>query len=300
MLIFCFLYCLIIVNLTIITEKSYSELPSISRQTIKDYESDWYTNAFDSEKKFNFDASQLYKTYNSLFGPGDINDISSVTLSSKGKILNVTLWLTGPFNEIPKTYIPEYYIKFDVDSNLGTGDEWGKEYLFNIKWNNDTQTWRQIFQEYSNTKNIRIVQQNLNYSNFYSQVDSGIIKKEIKSSDYLNCCYLSIPIDLMIMNYPKSYSISFFVKEKIDIALKNKNLIKCIDENNKNIKCTINSNEINMGFTLNNTKYNITLPRSIEFLDSIPAISIPLPFYQISQESQKINLTQQQKSSHYN
>ena len=114
---------MILVTFNNIAEKSFSESSTLNHQFVIDYPSDWFSR--DSEKKFNIDASQSYKILYDLFRIEKVNDISSVTFSSDGKILNITLWLTGAFNDKPKTSTPQYYIRFNTDSDINTGDEWG-------------------------------------------------------------------------------------------------------------------------------------------------------------------------------
>jgi hypothetical protein len=106
--------------------------------------------------------------------------------------LNVTFWLTDAFNEHPKKTAPAYYIRFDADSNLVTGDEFGADYLFDVYWNNNTEMWEQIFQEYSPNNQVRVLQFNDNYTNFYSKLDSNIINEKKNQTDYLDCCYVSL------------------------------------------------------------------------------------------------------------
>jgi hypothetical protein len=210
---------------------------------------------------------------NKLFHAENISDISSITASSNGKILNVTFWLTDAFNEHPKKTAPEYYIRFDTDSNLQTGDKFGADYLFDVYWNNDTKTWWQIFQEYSPNNHVRVLQFNNNYTNFYSIFDSNIISGKKKQSDYLNCCYVSFPIDLKLMNNPNTYVMSFHIK---DVVYVNQTLTG-MDNLRKPLTVQVNGD--------------------IKFLDSTADISIPIPTFEFAAESEKINLTQEHKSA---
>jgi hypothetical protein len=89
--------------------------------------------------------------------------------------------------------------------------------LFNVAWNNDTRSWEQIFQEYSSKDHVRIVQMNNNYSNYFSELDLSLINEKKDQSDYLHCCYVSFPIDLKLMNYPKTYVMSFHLMDAISV-----------------------------------------------------------------------------------
>lgn len=194
--------------------------------------------------------------------------------------MNVTFWLTDAFNEHPKKTAPEYYVRFDADSDLLTGDEFGADYLFDVYWNNDTKAWEQIFQEYSPNNHVRVLQINDNYTNFYSKHDSIIINDKENQTDYLDCCYVSFPIDLKLMNYPKDYAMSFHIRNIINInQTVDPTMPVLINENNKLREPT-----------------NERVQGDVEFLDSTADVSIPTPTYEISKESQKINLTQNHKS----
>ena len=288
------------------SENSNAGSPSFSRQQIIDYPLDWYK--MDSNGEFTISASKLRTDLHNIFRIENVSELSAVSFSSDGKILNSTIWLSGPFNPSPKTSNPQYYIRFDTDSNLYTGDKDGAEYVLWIYWNKDTQKWIKILQEFSNTKNIRIVHMDTNYTDFFSKLDSSLINNERKYSDWLNCCYLSIPIDLKNMNYPKSYSMSFHVLDKINISsarIENiidmaSNLTEIIKSNKTNNLTEIIKSKFQNFSNFNmdkNTKQRIMkILSNTQFLDSTGDISVPSPFYQIAPEFQKINLTQNQKS----
>lgn len=247
----------------------HSESPSFGRQQIIDYPSDWYAENT-SQQYFSEPAYSSYLFANKLFHAENISDISSVTLTSDGKILNVTLWLTGPFNEHPTKTSPDYYIRFDTDSNLGTGDKFGADYLFIVSWNNDTQSWEKSILEYSPKGHVRTVQTN-NLTNFYSKLDSQIINGKLKQSDYLDCCYVYFPVDLKLMNYPSNYVISFHIKDNIHVN----QTIAVTDKIGKIKKVQVNG--------------------VVEYLDSTADVSIPTPTYEFAKESQIINLTENHK-----
>ncbi len=202
LIILCAMLMCLIIGLYVTGGKIHADSPTVARQQIIDYPMDWY-QINKTQGYFSDPATTEYVLANSLFNAENISDISSVTYSTDGKILNVTFWLTGPFHERPKRSAPEYYIRFDVDSNLLTGDRYGADYLFDVAWNNDTKSWIQISQEYSpQGKNFRVIQSNTNYTNFFSKLDSHILSERINKTEYLTCCYVSFPVDMKLMNSP--------------------------------------------------------------------------------------------------
>ena len=148
-------------------------------------------------------------------------DIIDITLLSDGRFLNVTYWLSSPFNIKPDKTSPEYYVRFDTDSNPSTGDEKGADYLFDVLWDNGTQSWESVFQEYSKSGKVIPIKYDPNYTSFrFSGYDSLIIEGKVNKTDILNCCYISFPIDLRLINYPAHYTISFYVKNDISSGQK--------------------------------------------------------------------------------
>jgi hypothetical protein len=255
-------------------EKGYTDSPSFARQQIIDFALDWYKKN-NTQDYFSNPAAAEYLLLHLALHIQNTSDISSITTSSNGKILNVTFWLTGPFNEKPTKSIPQYYIRFDADSRLSTGDKFGADYLFAVTWNNDTKSWDQIFQEYSPAgKHFRVIQSSRNYSNFFSNFDSSLISEKVNKTDYLTCCYVSFPIELQMMNYPKTYSMSFHIIDKIGIKPSISLIFK--DKHNKTLG---------------------SLNGPYEYLDSSADMSVPIPTYEVAAESQIINLTQNIKSA---
>jgi hypothetical protein len=106
-----------------------SDSPPFARQQIIDNQLDWYAENT-TLQYFSDSAKDQYVNANKLFNAENVSDISSITASSDGKILNITFWLDGPFNEHPIKTSPDYYVRFDTDSNIGTGDNFGADYLF--------------------------------------------------------------------------------------------------------------------------------------------------------------------------
>lgn len=256
----------------------YSDSPPFARQQIIDYPMDWYGQNT-SQDYFSDPARTSYIYANQIFHAENVSDISSVTSASDGKILNVTFWLNGPFNESPVKTSPAYYIRFDTDSNLHTGDKFGADYLFIVTWNNETHSWEKTLEEFSPKTHLRVMQ-NTNLTNFYSKLDSNIITGKANESDYLDCCYVSLPVDLKMMNYPKSYAMSFHIRDTITInQTVDPTMDILINENNKLREPT-----------------NERVQGDVQFLDSTADVSIPTPTYEISKESQTINLTENRKS----
>src|SRR5918994_3074032 len=79
-------------------------------------------------------------------------DIQKVTYFSNGTVLTATLWLASGFLEKPSANGSNvaviYGILIDADYNQETGRE-GVDYLIEIQWRNETQTWNKGIIEYS-------------------------------------------------------------------------------------------------------------------------------------------------------
>ena len=261
--------------------------PPFGHEEIPDSLKNWAVKK-NKANYFEENGNLIYIFFNNAVKTEILSRISSVTASSDGKILNVTFWLTGPFNKNPVKNSPEYYIKFDSDSNSNTGDNFGNEYMFNVSWINKSKTWNQKFQEFSPKGPLRLIDNNNNYTNFFSPYDRLIFNKTVlrssselldellqnKIGDYsgLYCCYVTFPIDLKLMNYPDKYTMSFYVKDRL-----NADYINFKDNTKKGTKA-----------------FNLTGP--VEFLDSAGVISIPKPTFEYASESENITVTPSHKS----
>jgi hypothetical protein len=250
---------------------SFSDSPSLNRHEIRDDVGDWFTRNT-TEGEFTHDASKIEPSLQKALNTEKTGDIVAVTLVSNGEILNVTYWLSSPFNNNPVKNSPEYYIRIDIDANPLTGDKHGADYLFDILWNNDTKKWQSVLQEYSITGNVRPIEFNAIYAGFhYSQYDSEIIAGRVNKTDYLNCCYISFPIDLKLLNYPDQYSISFYIRNNISSGSSNV--------------------PIQLEEKLNNYTIYSFNGKFMELLDSSKWVEIPLPQFPLANESENIKLS---------
>lgn len=152
--------------------------PSFVRQEIKDDANDWW------------DLGQQRFTTAYNFG-----DISAVSYSSDGRFLNTTLFLRSPFIEQPSGYAPAYGMLINADSSQDTGWE-GHDYFMKIAWNNNTNTWAYILQEWSTSQIPRVLDQENNYTDFFDKGENS---------------YVYLSLDLNKLSSPQQYIVVFFV-----------------------------------------------------------------------------------------
>jgi hypothetical protein len=147
--------------------------------------------------------------------------IESVYYVSDGKMLNVTFRLTDPFEGAPIKHVPSYNIFVDADSDLSTGASGsGTDYRIRVLWDNTTKTWHKLVEELSPSGRSRVLDEDKNYNNFFNKNDSMPVTSV--QSYYGNpCCYVSIPVDLHLFNYPKEYSLIFSTLDSSYIIDKN-------------------------------------------------------------------------------
>jgi len=151
-----------------------------------------------------------------------VGQIESVYHLSDGKMLNVTFMLTDPFDEAPVRHVPSYNILVDADSDPSTGGDHGIDYRIRVLWDNTTKSWHKIVEDVSAFENTRILDENKNYTNFFNKNDSTPTRG-VNSYYPTPCCYVTIPVDLRLFNYPKQYSLVFTI---IDSSYN-------VDKNNK-------------------------------------------------------------------
>ena len=146
--------------------------------------------------------------------------------------------------------------------------------------------WQSVFQEYSKTGKVRVFKYDSNYKGFsFSRYDSLILEGKVNKTNIRNCCYISFPIDLRLIDYPSHYSVSFYVKNNISSGQKNV--------------------PIQLEEKLNNhTTYSFN-NKSIELLDSTGWVELPLPQFHIAPESitfsnndKEVPITFQSTSTH--
>lgn len=178
--------------------------PSIDMQEIDDYAGDWSKQ---NRGKASEDISP--ESIENLTG-SKIGDIDSVNYFSNGKYLNVTIWLTHPFEEKPVRHIPSYNVLIDADSDPSTGGDQGIDYRVRVPWDNNTKTWQMIIEKVSKSERTKIIFQDRNYTEFFNKNDSTQEFFQIDSwYPTHSCCFVSIPIDLKYLNYPKQFSFVF-------------------------------------------------------------------------------------------
>ena len=105
-------------------------------------------------------------------------DIQKVTYFSNGTVLTATLWLASGFLEKPSAngsnVIVSYGILIDADYNQETGRE-GVDYLIEIQWRNETQTWNKGIIEYSSPFHNRTFDIQKNYTGFYENDERYVL-----------------------------------------------------------------------------------------------------------------------------
>jgi hypothetical protein len=194
------------VHATINDESSSSDTfsPSVGMQEFDDAESDW------SKQNLGTASESISKKLIKNLTGSEIGDIDSVNYFSNGKYLNVSFWLTHPFEEKPLRHIPSYNVLIDADSDPLTGGNQGIDYRVRVPWDNNTKTWQMIIEKVSNSEKTKIIFQDNNYTGFFNKDDSIPNLFQIDSwYPTHSCCYVSIPIDLHLLNYPKQFSFVF-------------------------------------------------------------------------------------------
>jgi hypothetical protein len=166
--------------------------PSFVRNEVMDSNDDWYYfGVFELGKnKQAYTDEKIFELTNSTIG-----NIYSVSYISDGKYLNVTFWLTAAFNNTAHPHNPTYRTYIDADSNTETGWE-GIDYIGIIEYDRGTKVWTDSFLETSKsgTRELRVK----NYTDF-----------DRRST------YVSMSIDLSMMNYPYQYRLLFLQTDTV-------------------------------------------------------------------------------------
>jgi hypothetical protein len=123
------------------------------RQTIKDPPNDW--------KYY-----PLYSNSNCSKIPRLIPDMEGVSYFSDGNFLNATIWLSGPFQEIPVPFVrfPIYAMWFGIIQPYDIKEK--VDYTHLIQWNPLSSNWTRLIQEVLEN-DTRIIMQDNNYTNFF-------------------------------------------------------------------------------------------------------------------------------------
>jgi hypothetical protein len=164
---------------------SFALSPSFGHQEIRDKGYDWV----DMKKKTVVNSGE------------PSTDIIAINYFSDGKILNATVWLLFPFKERPsnETGIINYGMLVDSDFNKETGFD-GIDYKIEISWDNHTNTWNRVFQQWSPYGNERILDIKHNFTGFFEK------------EGY----YILLSADLDSMFYPDKYKVIFYAQSNKD------------------------------------------------------------------------------------
>jgi hypothetical protein len=168
-----------------LTQKAFGISPSFVRQEIRDGSQDWW----DHEKE-------------EFTNVNNYSDISAVSYFSNGEFLNATIFTNSTFVKEPSNVMPSYGMLINADTRFDTG--WlGHDYLLRITWDNNTKTWNSVLEEWSSARILRVLDQKLNYTDFF---DEGEGNK-----------YVHLSLDLADLNFPQQYVVLFFIDYQLDM-----------------------------------------------------------------------------------
>ena len=129
------------------------------------------------------------------------DNITSVTYSSNGTILNATLWLKDNFTKNPIEHIPHYSLYVDIDSNNNSGYS-GVDYIVELSWDNETKTWTRQVSEISSSFQYKILSKEENYIDIPED----------------NSSYVNLYFDLSKAESPSRYIILFVLEDTITLS----------------------------------------------------------------------------------
>jgi hypothetical protein len=134
--------------------------PSFPRQEIPDSKyTDWIR--IDENGKPDYLSSNASQEI-----PLPFPDITSVSYSSDGAILNSTIWLSSEFEKEPGGHSPFYIMYLDVDANNQTGLT-GGDYAIGINWNATSNKWTKVLLEFSSVSTDKVLRkEEMNYTDF--------------------------------------------------------------------------------------------------------------------------------------
>ncbi len=173
------------------------ESPSFSRQVINNLQHNW----------------EIQPELNGMNCTG-IQDripypqMEAVSYFSDGKILNATIWLSGPLDEhpLPAYRSPIYAMALTIISpnKIDSGDP---DYAVMISWNNTNQEWDKKFVEYSKSKsNHSIVTPMYNIS-------SGFFSNEPIFYGNGGKAHINFSLDLSKVTSPSQYMVLFGIQD---------------------------------------------------------------------------------------
>ncbi len=77
---------------------------------------------------------------------------------------------------------------------------------------------KKIVEETSHSGSVRVLYKNDNYTSFFDKNDK-IIESEKRTTSLLYypnpCCYVTLPVDLKLLNFPKNYVVSFSIIDSL-------------------------------------------------------------------------------------
>ena len=210
-----FVIVLSIILCALLSKIAIADSPSFVRQVIVDPPDDWFfikplMNS--SLIKAPDGGSFLMQTGRSA---GDcitmekyrFHDISAISYSSDGKILNATIWLYHPIGKpplndtewlsVPITDVPWYRILYGMSVAVHSAyDLEGSDYHLRKSWNINDKNWTTIVEEMPPTTNETKILAKKSYSN-------GSFFNEEKK-------YVELSLDLSDATYPNQYSLLFY------------------------------------------------------------------------------------------
>jgi hypothetical protein len=188
--------------------QAFALSPSFPRQQIEDGDGDWYwfSQATEGKEKRSISTEDMENLTGDIIG-----DIRSVSYVSDGKTLNVTFWLTSPFDNIPppKDHRPSYNVVIDPNPEVGSNSG----YISRMTWDNDIKRWITIFGETSGetpNEQIRVLETN-NYTAF---------NKSSNTTDDLfepgRGYNVFLSVNLASLNYPTNYRMIFYISDWLE------------------------------------------------------------------------------------
>lgn len=166
----------------------YASSPVYSRQEIQDKANDTIV------------LMAIYDNQTQVKPKGKIlsDNITSVTYSSDGKVLNSTIWLKDDFKRIPYGHIPSYFLVIDIDSNKNTGVA-GIDYSIELSWDSETKKWVRQVSELSSDSKFKVISRESDYKNIPDN----------------NASYISLYFNLTKAEEPSEYNIAFLLQDII-------------------------------------------------------------------------------------
>ena len=172
-----------VVSLIDKTSQCFATSPAFYGQEIMDDQQDWINMT--NKEPFSQGARST--------------DILAADYFSDGKVLNATLWLYFPFKDHPDITYSEvnYGMLIDADFNRNTGYG-GIDYLFQISWQNNTDSWTKTLWAFSPTGEQKTLDIKGNYTGFFEKGKA----------------YVILPLDLGLIHFPAKYKVTFYAETK--------------------------------------------------------------------------------------